>query len=68
MPIMRTQSQVSHPRVLKRGTYIKLTAVQQAQIAKYAVANGNKATIRRYTKEFSTEIKLVHGKRNTLQK
>ena len=26
-----------------RGSYVKLTPVQQAQIAKYALANGNKA-------------------------
>ena len=41
-----------------RGLYVKLTPVQQAQIAKYALANGNKAAILRYTKEFQTEIKM----------
>ena len=41
-----------------RGFYVKLTPVQQAQIAKYALANGNKAAILRYTKEFQTEIKM----------
>ena len=40
-----------------RGFYVKLTSVQQAQIAKYALANSNKAAILRYTKEFQTEIK-----------
>ena len=37
---------------------MKLTPVQQAQIAKYALANGNKAAILRYTKEFQTVIKM----------
>ena len=32
--------------------------MQQAQIAKYALTNGNKAAILRYTKEFQTEIKM----------
>ena len=41
-----------------RGSYVKLTPVQQAQIAKYALANGNKAAIVRYTKEFQTQIKM----------
>ena len=41
-----------------RGSHIKLTPVQQAQIAKYALANGNKAAILRYTKEFQTQIKM----------
>ena len=37
---------------------MKLTPVQKAQIAKYALANGNKAAILRYTKEFQTEVKM----------
>ena len=41
-----------------RGLYLKLTPVQQAQIAKYALANGNKAAILRYTNEFQTVIKM----------
>ena len=40
-----------------RGTYLKFTPIQQAQAAKYAVENGNKAAIRRYSKEFCAEIK-----------
>ena len=40
-----------------RDSYVKLTLAQQAQIAKYALASGNKAAILlRYTKEFQTEI------------
>ena len=31
--------------------------MQQAQVAKYTVENGNQAAIRRYSKEFSIEIK-----------
>ena len=41
-----------------RGSYVKLTPVQQAQIAMYTLANGNKAAILRYMKEFQTEIKM----------
>ena len=40
----------------KVNTCTKLTPVQQAHIAKYALANGNKAAILRYTKEFQTEF------------
>ena len=40
-----------------RGTYIKFTPVQQAQVAKYAVENGNKAAICHYSKEFHSDIK-----------
>ena len=40
-----------------QDSYEKLITVQQAQIAKYALASGNKATILlRYMKEFQTEI------------
>ena len=40
-----------------RDSYVKLMPVQQAQIAKYALASGNKAAILlRYMKEFQTEI------------
>ena len=41
-----------------RGSYMKLAPVQQAQIAKYALANGNKAAILRCTKVFQTVIKM----------
>ena len=41
-----------------RGSYVKLIPVQQAQITKYTLANGNKAAILRYTKEFQTVIKM----------
>ena len=34
-----------------RSSYAKLTPVQQAQIAKYALANENKVANLRYTKE-----------------
>ena len=33
-------------------------SVQQVHIAKYALTNGKKAAILRYTKEFQTEIKM----------
>lgn len=36
---------------------MKFTPVQQAQVAKYAVENGNKAAIRHYNKEFRSDIK-----------
>ena len=36
---------------------MKFTPVQQAQVAKYAVENGNKAVIRHYSKEFRSDIK-----------
>ena len=40
-----------------QGPYVKLMPVQKAQIAKYALASGNKAAIvLRYTKEFQTKI------------
>ena len=39
------------------GTYMKFTPVQQAQVAKYVVENGNKAAIRHYSKEFCSDIK-----------
>ena len=40
-----------------RDFYVKLIPVQQAQIAKYALASGNKvAILLRYTKEFQTEM------------
>ena len=41
-----------------RDSYVKLIPVQQAQIAKYVLASGNKtAFLLRYTKEFQTETK-----------
>ena len=39
------------------GTYMKFTLVQQVRVAMYAVENGNKATIHRYSKEFCSDIK-----------
>ena len=45
-------------RKRSRGSYVKLTPVRQAHIAKYALANGYKAAILRYTEEFQTEIKM----------
>ena len=41
----------------KRGHYVKLTGVQQAQIARYVFSHGNQAAIRRYNKEYTTEIR-----------
>ena len=52
-----TLNPVNNSRVVNlnaQGFYVKLTPVQKAQIAKYALANGNKAAILRYTKEFQT--------------
>jgi len=36
----------SHSQSSKRGSYAKLTGVQQAEISKYALARGNKAATR----------------------
>ena len=36
---------------------MKLTGVQQAQIARYALSHGNQAAICRYNEEYSTEIR-----------
>jgi len=38
--------------VSKRGSYVKLTGVQQAQIARYAFTHGNKEAIHYYTKQY----------------
>ena len=40
-----------------RGKYTAFTGVQQAQMAKYAIENGNKAAIKHYSKEFRVSIK-----------
>ena len=40
-----------------RVTYLKFTPIQQAQVAKYAVDNGNQVAICLYSKEFCAEIK-----------
>ena len=46
-----------------KQSYVKLMPVQRAQIAKYALASGNKTTILlRYTKEFQVEIKHAQSK------
>ena len=34
-----------HEHKRSQGSYVKLTPVQQAHIAKYALANGNKASV-----------------------
>lgn len=44
-------------RSSKRGSYVKLTGVQQAQIAKYALFHGNKEAIRQFTKQYCVEIR-----------
>ena len=41
----------------KGGHYVKLTGVQQAQIARYACSHGNQAAICWYSEEYSTEIR-----------
>ena len=47
----------TNPGKQSRDFYVKLIPLQQAQIAKYALASGNKAAILlRYMKEFQTEI------------
>ena len=45
------------PKLAKRGPYVTLTGVQQAEVARYAVSHGNKAAISRCSKEYSVEIK-----------
>ena len=44
----------------KRGrvTYLKFTPIQQAQVAKYAVDNGNQVAICQHSNEFCAEIKV----------
>ena len=43
----------------KRGHYVKLTGVQQAQIARYTLFHGNQAVIRRYNEEYSVKYTEV---------
>ena len=50
-----TEAQNSKKR--GREKYSRFTPTQAAQVAKYAVEHGNQAAIRRYSKEFCTEIK-----------
>ena len=52
-----TSSDASGSSKEGRGTYMKFTPVQQAQVAKYAVENGNKVAIHHYSKEFCSDIK-----------
>ena len=40
-----------------RGKYAAFTGVQQAQMAKYAIDNGNKAAIEHYSEEFCVSVK-----------
>ena len=49
-------SRAGHSQSSKRGSYVKLTGVQQAEISKYALANGNKAAICHYSKKFCVDI------------
>ena len=44
-------------RSCKRGSYVKLTGVQQAQISKYALSHRNKEAIRRFSKQYCVEIR-----------
>ena len=39
----------------KRGSYVKLTGIQQVQIAKYALFHGNNEAIRQFTKQYCVE-------------
>ena len=45
-----------HSQSSKRGSYVKLIGVQQAEISKYALAHGNKAAICHYSKRFCVDI------------
>ena len=45
-----------HSQSSKRGSYVRLTGVQQAEISKYALAYGNKAAISHYSKRFCVDI------------
>ena len=51
----------------KGGHYVKLTGVQQAQIARYACSHGNQAMTCQYNKKYSTETLLALGSLNMLQ-
>ena len=55
--VLAASKQPPNKQLSKRGHYVKLTGVQQAQIARYALFYGNQAAIRRYNEEYSTEIK-----------
>ena len=57
--VLATQSRQTEgaSKPSKRGPYVMLTGVQQAEVARYAFSHGNKAAIRRYGEEYSTEIK-----------
>ena len=55
--ILAATSQPAKERPSKRGHYVKLTGVQQAQVARYALSHGNQAAIRRYCEEYSTELR-----------
>ena len=55
--VLAASKQPPNKQLSKRGHYVKLTGVQQAQIARYALFHGNQAAIRRYNEEYSTEIK-----------
>ena len=56
-PLSSRNHDHEHPVERKRGSYVRLTPVQHVQIAEHALAFGNKAAIRRYVREFQTEIK-----------
>ena len=45
------------PKPTKRGPYVIHIGIQQAEVARFAIKHGNKAAIRCYSKEYSTEIK-----------
>ena len=55
--VLAATSKSAKERPSKRGHYVKLTGVQQAQVARYALSHGNQAAIRRYCEEYSTELK-----------
>ena len=45
--------------------YVKLTGVQQAQIARYAFVHGNKEAIRYYTKQYNCVPEIAESSVST---
>jgi len=56
-PLSSRNHDREHPVERKRGSYVRLMPLQHTQIAKHAPAFANKAAIRKYAREFQTEIK-----------
>jgi len=55
--VLAASRQPQPPKSSKRGPYVTLTGVQQAEVARFALAHGNQAAIHRYTEEYSSKIK-----------